>query len=79
MFWFGCISTNIDSGLRYYFSCCVVMTFLFFFSLVQSPVCLKQLAFDLFEVLLLSAFPELDYVFKQLQEERHKFVESEGN
>ncbi|KAG6727897.1 hypothetical protein I3842_02G146900 [Carya illinoinensis] len=50
---------------------------LYFF--IQSPVCLKQLAFDLFEVLLLSAFPELDYVFKQLQEERHKFVESEGN
>ncbi|KAF5453145.1 hypothetical protein F2P56_028074 [Juglans regia] len=50
---------------------------LYFF--IQSPVCLKQLAFDLLELLLLSAFPELDYVFKQLQEERHKYVESKGN
>lgn len=40
---------------------------------LQSPVCLKQLAFDLLELLLLSALPELDYVFKQLHEEKHKF------
>ncbi|XP_044485797.1 uncharacterized protein LOC123211255 isoform X2 [Mangifera indica] len=44
---------------------------LYFF--IQSPVCLKQLAFDLLELLLLSALPELDYVFKQLHEEKHKF------
>lgn len=41
--------------------------------LVQSSVCLKQFVFDLLELLILSAFPELDYVFKQLQEEKHKF------
>ncbi|XP_059645614.1 uncharacterized protein LOC132287124 isoform X2 [Cornus florida] len=40
---------------------------------LQSSVCLKQLTFDLLELLLLSAFPELDYVFKQLHEEKHKF------
>ncbi|XP_018837496.2 uncharacterized protein LOC109003695 isoform X3 [Juglans regia] len=50
---------------------------LYFF--IQSPVCLKQLAFDLLELLLLSAFPELDYVFKQLQEEKHKFGEFKEN
>lgn len=44
--------------------------------LVQSSVCLKQLAFDILELLLLSAFPELDYIFKQLHDEKHKFVES---
>ncbi|KAF7800796.1 Sorting nexin-16 [Senna tora] len=43
--------------------------------LLQSSVCMKQLAFDILEVLLLSAFPELDYVFKQLHEEKHKFGE----
>lgn len=47
---------------------------LYFF--LQSSVCLKQLAFDLLELLLLSAFPELDYIFKQLHDEKHKFVES---
>ncbi|KAJ1388779.1 Sorting nexin, C-terminal [Sesbania bispinosa] len=46
---------------------------LYFF--LQSSVCLKQLAFDLLELLLLSAFPELDDVFKQLHEEKHKFGE----
>ncbi|KAJ9568322.1 hypothetical protein OSB04_004288 [Centaurea solstitialis] len=40
---------------------------------IQSSVCLKQLAFDLLELLLMSAFPELDSVFQQLQEEKHKF------
>ncbi|KAB1226703.1 DNA polymerase delta small subunit [Morella rubra] len=44
---------------------------LYFF--IQSSVCLKQFVFDLLELLILSAFPELDYVFKQLQEEKHKF------
>ncbi|KAH7547284.1 hypothetical protein FEM48_Zijuj01G0293400 [Ziziphus jujuba var. spinosa] len=46
---------------------------LYFF--LQSSVCLKQLAFDLLELLLLSAFPELDYIFKQFHEEKHKFGE----
>ncbi|XP_038717724.1 uncharacterized protein LOC120010885 isoform X2 [Tripterygium wilfordii] len=46
---------------------------LYFF--LQSSVCLKQLAFDLLELLLLSAFPEMDYVFKQLHEEKHRFGE----
>ncbi|GAV64481.1 PX domain-containing protein/PXA domain-containing protein/Nexin_C domain-containing protein [Cephalotus follicularis] len=46
---------------------------LYFF--LQSSVCLKQLAYDLLELLILSAFPELDYVFKQLNEEKHKFGE----
>lgn len=40
---------------------------------IQSSVAMKQLAFDLLELLLLSAFPELDYVFRQLHEEREKF------
>ncbi|XP_024969946.1 uncharacterized protein LOC112509300 isoform X2 [Cynara cardunculus var. scolymus] len=40
---------------------------------IQSSVCLKQLAFDLLELLLMSAFPELDFVFQQLQDEKHKF------
>ncbi|OUZ99956.1 Phox homologous domain [Macleaya cordata] len=48
---------------------------LYFFS--QSSVCLKQLAFDLLELLLLSAFPELDDVIKQLHEEKHKFGQFE--
>jgi sorting nexin-13 len=36
---------------------------------------LKLLAFDLLEMLLLSAFPELDDVFKQVHEEKHRFGE----
>ncbi|CAL0335307.1 unnamed protein product [Lupinus luteus] len=50
---------------------------LYFF--LQSSVCLKQLAFDLLELLLLSAFPELEDVFKQLHEEKHKFGEFRAN
>ncbi|XP_062155609.1 uncharacterized protein LOC133863600 isoform X2 [Alnus glutinosa] len=50
---------------------------LYFF--IQSSVCVKQLAFDLLELLLLSAFPELDYLFKELQEEKHKFGEFKEN
>ncbi|KAK3219780.1 hypothetical protein Dsin_013750 [Dipteronia sinensis] len=46
---------------------------LYFF--IQSSVCLKQLVFDLLELLLLSSFPELDYVFRQFHEEKHKFGE----
>ncbi|KAL1203562.1 hypothetical protein V5N11_033422 [Cardamine amara subsp. amara] len=44
---------------------------LYFF--LQSSVCLKQLAFDLLELLLLSAFPEMEQAFKQLHEEKHLF------
>ncbi|PWA57424.1 phox-associated domain,Sorting nexin [Artemisia annua] len=40
---------------------------------IQSSVCLKQLAFDLLELLLMSAFPEMDSVFQQLQDEKQKF------
>ncbi|XP_019431807.1 PREDICTED: uncharacterized protein LOC109338913 isoform X1 [Lupinus angustifolius] len=50
---------------------------LYFF--LQSSVCLKQLAFDLLELLLSSAFPELEDVFKQLHEEKHKFGEFRAN
>uniref|UniRef100_A0A6N2KMW3 PX domain-containing protein n=3 Tax=Salix viminalis TaxID=40686 RepID=A0A6N2KMW3_SALVM len=50
---------------------------LYFF--LQSSVCMKQLAFDLLELLLLTAFPELDYVFRQLHEEKHKFGEFKPN
>ncbi|KAL2462680.1 Phox-associated domain [Forsythia ovata] len=46
---------------------------------IQSSVCMKQLAFYLLELLLLSAFPELDYVFKQLHEEKDKFGKLELN
>ncbi|MBA0549956.1 hypothetical protein Golob_020945, partial [Gossypium lobatum] len=44
---------------------------LYFF--IQSSVCLKLLAYDLLELLLLSAFPEMEYVFKQFHVEKHKF------
>ncbi|KAL2539236.1 Phox-associated domain [Abeliophyllum distichum] len=46
---------------------------------IQSSVCMKQLAFYLLELLLLSAFPELDYVFKQLHEQKDKFGKPELN
>ncbi|CAL1378069.1 unnamed protein product [Linum trigynum] len=42
---------------------------------IQSPVCLKQLAYDLIELVLLSAFPEMDYNLRQLHEEKSKFGE----
>ncbi|CAH9052780.1 unnamed protein product [Cuscuta europaea] len=44
---------------------------LYFF--VQSSVCLKQLALELVELLLSSAFPELDYVFRDFREDKGKF------
>ncbi|GFZ04158.1 phox (PX) domain-containing protein [Actinidia rufa] len=47
--------------------------------LVQSSVGLKHFAFDLLELLLLSAFPEMDYVFRQLHEEKQKFGEFTPN
>ncbi|KAL3632981.1 hypothetical protein CASFOL_025965 [Castilleja foliolosa] len=40
---------------------------------IQSSVFMKQLAFDLLELLLLSAFPELDSVFRELNENKDKF------
>ncbi|PSS07436.1 Sorting nexin-13 like [Actinidia chinensis var. chinensis] len=50
---------------------------LYFF--LQSSVGLKHFAFDLLELLLLSAFPEMDYVFRQLHEEKQKFGEFTPN
>jgi sorting nexin-13 len=44
---------------------------LYFF--LQSSVCLKQLAFDILELLLLSAFPEMEQAFKKLHYEKHLF------
>ncbi|KAF8086906.1 hypothetical protein N665_0609s0036 [Sinapis alba] len=44
---------------------------LYFF--LQSSVCLKLLAYDLLELLLTSAFPEMEQAFKQLQDEKHLF------
>jgi sorting nexin-13 len=49
------------------------------FPCAQSSACTKQLAFDLLELLLLTAFPELDSVFRQLREEKHKFGEFKPN
>ncbi|XP_020105640.1 uncharacterized protein LOC109722156 isoform X1 [Ananas comosus] len=40
---------------------------------LQSPVCLKQLAFELLELLLLAAFPELDDIVRQIHEEKEQF------
>nr|XP_043615564.1 uncharacterized protein LOC122587454 isoform X2 [Erigeron canadensis] len=40
---------------------------------IQSSVCLKQLSFDLLELLLLSTFPEMESVFQQLHDEKQKF------
>ncbi|XP_074275979.1 uncharacterized protein LOC141599768 [Silene latifolia] len=40
---------------------------------LQSSVCVKQLIVDLLELVLLYAYPELDHVFKQLHDEKHKF------
>lgn len=40
---------------------------------IQSSVFMKQLAFDLLELLLLSSFPELDYVFRELDRDKEKF------
>ncbi|KAG9455807.1 hypothetical protein H6P81_000315 [Aristolochia fimbriata] len=40
---------------------------------LQSPVCLKQLALELLELLLTSVFPELQDVVKRYYEEKEKF------
>ncbi|CAN6336682.1 unnamed protein product [Urochloa humidicola] len=40
---------------------------------LQSPVCLKQLAFELLEVLVLAAFPELDGTVKKWHEDKQQF------
>ncbi|XP_042488981.1 uncharacterized protein LOC122069118 [Macadamia integrifolia] len=50
---------------------------LYFF--LQSTVCMKQLAFDLLELLLLSTFPELHDVVKQLHEDKKKFGQLQLN
>ncbi|KAK1422467.1 hypothetical protein QVD17_25604 [Tagetes erecta] len=44
---------------------------------IQSSVCLKQFCLDLLELLLLSAFPEMDFVFQQLHDEKKKFGDLE--
>ncbi|XP_030491797.2 uncharacterized protein LOC115707853 [Cannabis sativa] len=46
---------------------------LYFF--LQSSVFLKQVGFEVLELILVSAFPELDNTFKQLHDEKHKFGE----
>ncbi|KAJ4952564.1 hypothetical protein NE237_029396 [Protea cynaroides] len=50
---------------------------LYFF--LQSTVCMKQMAFDLLELLLLLTFPELGDVFKQLHEDKQKFGQLQLN
>ncbi|KAL1551548.1 hypothetical protein AAHA92_19374 [Salvia divinorum] len=40
---------------------------------IQSSVFMKQLAFDLLELLLVSSFPELDHVFRELDQDKEKF------
>ncbi|CAL5096463.1 unnamed protein product [Urochloa decumbens] len=40
---------------------------------LQSPVCLKQLAFGLLEVLVLAAFPELDGTVRKWHENKQQF------
>ncbi|XP_060205781.1 uncharacterized protein LOC132633398 isoform X2 [Lycium barbarum] len=42
---------------------------------IQSSVCLKLLVLDLVELILLSAFPELDGVFNTLHKDKRKFGE----
>ncbi|KAL8458257.1 hypothetical protein ACS0TY_035947 [Phlomoides rotata] len=44
---------------------------------IQSSVFMKQLAFDILELLLSSSFPELDSVFRELDQDKQKFGELE--
>ncbi|XP_073292079.1 uncharacterized protein [Primulina huaijiensis] len=46
---------------------------------IQSSVFMKQLAFELLQLLLLSAFPELDSVFRKLYDEKESFGELKKN
>ncbi|KAL6568152.1 hypothetical protein OROHE_003836 [Orobanche hederae] len=46
---------------------------------IQSSIFMKQLAFDLLELLLLSAFPELESVFRELDQDKEKFGKVELN
>ncbi|XP_073143933.1 uncharacterized protein [Henckelia pumila] len=46
---------------------------------IQSSVFMKQLAFELIQLLLVSAFPELDPVFRQLYDEKESFGELKKN
>ncbi|CAM8940701.1 unnamed protein product [Rhodiola kirilowii] len=50
---------------------------LYFF--IQSAVCLKQLAFELVELLFVSAFPELDQTIKELHQQKHMFGKLQVN
>ncbi|XP_025806448.1 uncharacterized protein LOC112885000 [Panicum hallii] len=40
---------------------------------LQSPICLKQLAFELLELLVLAAFPELDGTVKKWHDDKQQF------
>ncbi|XP_062180540.1 uncharacterized protein LOC133884943 isoform X2 [Phragmites australis] len=40
---------------------------------LQSPICLKQLAFELLELLVLAAFPELDGTVRNYHEDKQQF------
>ncbi|XP_076921386.1 uncharacterized protein LOC143582783 [Bidens hawaiensis] len=40
---------------------------------IQSSICLKQFSLDLLELLLMSAFPQMDVVFQKLHDEKQKF------
>lgn len=46
---------------------------------LQSTVCMKQLAFELLELLLLATFPELDDVIRRFHEEKEQFGGVEEN
>lgn len=46
---------------------------------MQSTVCMKQLAFELLELLLLATFPELDDVIRRFHEEKEQFGGVEEN
>ncbi|CAN4088993.1 unnamed protein product [Withania somnifera] len=47
----------------------------YFIQAIDPSVCLKMLVLDLVELILLSAFPELDDVFSTLHKEKRKFGE----
>ncbi|PIN05901.1 hypothetical protein CDL12_21547 [Handroanthus impetiginosus] len=49
------------------------------YTLYKSSVFMKQIAFDLLELLLVSAFPELDDVFRQLDQDKEKYGELKSN
>jgi len=57
------------NGFTFY----VLLNILILLLAMQSPVCLKQLAFELLELLLLVTFPELDDVVRQCHEDKEQF------